>query len=96
MLCDSNQNVNSINIRILTVFGFFFSHHYGSVVKDPHANEADTSWLGRSPGGGNGNSLQYSSLGNSMDRGVLQATVYRVTKESDTTENAHMLCVSSR
>ena len=31
--------------------------------------------LGRSPGGGNGNPLQYSCLGNSMDRGAWQATV---------------------
>ena len=31
--------------------------------------------LGRSPGGGNGNLLQYSCLGNPMDRGTWQATV---------------------
>ena len=30
--------------------------------------------LGRCPGEGNGNSLQYSCLGNPMDRGALQAT----------------------
>ena len=30
--------------------------------------------------------LQYSCLRNSMDRGVWQAIVHRVTKESDTTE----------
>ena len=42
--------------------------------------------LGRSPGGGNGNPLQYSTLGNAMDRGAWQATVHRVSKESDTTE----------
>ena len=42
--------------------------------------------LGRSPGEGNGNSLQYSCLKNSMDRGAWQATVYGVTKMSDTTE----------
>ena len=40
---------------------------------------------GRSPGGGNGNPLQYSCLGNTMDRGAWQATVHRVA-ESDTTE----------
>ena len=38
-----------------------------------------------SPGGGNDNSLQNSSLGNHMDRGVWQATVNGVTKESDMT-----------
>ena len=41
--------------------------------------------LGRSPGEGNGNPLQYSCLENPMDRGVWQATVHGVT-ESDTTE----------
>ena len=34
---------------------------------------------GKSPGGGQGNSLQYSCLENSMDRGVWQATVHGVT-----------------
>ena len=36
--------------------------------------------LGRSPVKGNGNSLQYSCLGNPMDRGAWQATVCGVTK----------------
>ena len=36
-----------------------------------------------SPGEGNGNPLQYSCLGNPMDRGALWATVYGLTKESD-------------
>ena len=34
--------------------------------------------LGRSPGGGNGNPLQYPFLENSMDRGAWQATVQGV------------------
>ena len=34
----------------------------------------------RSPGEGNGNPLQYSCLGNSMDRGAWWATVHGVTK----------------
>ena len=41
--------------------------------------------LGRSPGGGNGNPLQYSCLGNSTSRGTWQATVHGC-KESDMTE----------
>ena len=41
---------------------------------------------GRSPGEGNGNPLQYSCLGNPMDRGAWWATVHRVTKELDMTE----------
>ena len=36
--------------------------------------------LGRSPGDGNGNSLQYSCLENSMDRGAWRAIVHGVTK----------------
>ena len=35
---------------------------------------------GRSPGGGHGNSFQYSSLENSMDRGAWQATIHGVAK----------------
>ena len=38
--------------------------------------------LGRSPGDGNGNTLQYSCPGNPMDRGVWWATVHVVAKES--------------
>ena len=36
--------------------------------------------LGRAPGGGNGNSLQYSCLKNPMDREAWQATVQRISK----------------
>ena len=36
--------------------------------------------LGRSPGGGNGNPLQYSHLENLMDRGAWQATVHWAAK----------------
>ena len=38
------------------------------------------SGLGRSPGGGPGNPLQYSCLENSMDREAWQATVHRIAK----------------
>ena len=36
--------------------------------------------LGRSPGEGKGNTLQYSCLENPMDRGAWQATVYAVVR----------------
>ena len=55
----------------------------GSVVKNPPANARNTGSIhgvGRSPGEGNSNPLQYSSLGNPMDRGAWQSTVYGVTK----------------
>ena len=43
----------------------------GSVVKNPLGNAGDAasvSGLGRTPGEGNGNSLQYPCLGNPKDR----------------------------
>ena len=55
----------------------------GSVVKNPSANAGDVgsiSGSGKSPGEGNGNPLQYSYLGNPMDRGAWQATVHGVEK----------------
>jgi len=55
----------------------------GSVVKNPPANARDMSSIpesGGSPGGGNGNPLQYSCLENSMDRGAWRATVHGVAK----------------
>ena len=59
----------------------------GSVGKQSACNAGDsgsTHGSGRSPGEGNGNPLQYSCLGNPMDRGAWQATVHGVT-ESDMT-----------
>ena len=62
----------------------------GLVVKNLPANSGDAGdsgsipgW-GRSPGGGHGNPLQYSCLGNPMDRGAWRATVHGVAKELDT------------
>ena len=58
----------------------------GSVVKNVTASTEDTGdvgsipGLGRSPGGRYGNPLQYSCLGNPMNRGPWQATVHGVTK----------------
>ena len=45
-------------------------------------------WAGRSHRGGNGNSLQYSSLENPVDRGASQAAVHGVA-ESDTNACVH-------
>ena len=56
------------------------------VVKNPPVgvgDERDTGSVpgsGRSPGGGNGSPLQYSCLGNPMDRGAWRAAVHRVVK----------------
>ena len=67
---------------------FFFSSHFsefpgGSDGKEPACNARDLGLipgLGRSPGGGNGNPLQYSCLENSMDRRVWWTTVHGVAK----------------
>ena len=60
----------------------------GSVVKNPPAkagNMDSIPRLGRSPGKGNGNTLQYSCLGNPMDTGAWRAIVLGVTKLLDMT-----------
>jgi len=56
--------------------------------KESASNAGDTGWIpgsGRSPGKGNGHPVQYSCLGNPMDRGAWQAIVHGVVKESDRT-----------
>ena len=55
----------------------------GSDVKNPPANAGDTGSVPdseRSPGEAHGNPLQYSCLGNPMDRGARRAAVHGVTK----------------
>ena len=58
----------------------------GSVVKNPPVNAGDARdagsipGSGRSPRKGNGNPLQYSCLGNSMDRGAWWAIVHGVSE----------------
>ena len=56
------------------------------MVKNPSANAGDIKdtglipGLGRSPGGGHGNPLQYSCLEDSMDRGASRALAHRLAK----------------
>ena len=63
----------------------------GSAVKNPPANAGDVRdtgsmpGLGRSPGEGNANPLEYSCLENPRDRRAWRATVYGVGKELDMT-----------
>ena len=74
------------------------------MVKNPSAKAVNTgdegliAESGRSPGGGNGNPLQYSCPENPMDRGAWGLRVYRVAKESNMTEqlSAHALIVKIR
>ena len=54
-----------------------------SASKESACNEGDLGsipGMGTSPGGGNGNPLQYSCLGNLMDRGAWRGTVRGVAK----------------
>ena len=63
-------------------------HAGGSDGKESACNAGDSGLvpgLGRSPGEGNGNLLQYSCLGNPMDREAWRATVHGFTIELDTT-----------
>ena len=63
-----------------------WASHMVLVVKNPPANAGDIrdvgsiSGLGRSPGGGHGNPLQYSCLENPMDRAAWWVTVHGVSK----------------
>ena len=53
------------------------------MVKNLPANAGDAALIpesGRSPEEGSGNPLQYSCLGNSMDRGAWRGTVHGITK----------------
>ena len=64
------------------------------MVKNPSASAGDAGDRGsipeseRSPGGGNGNPLQYSCLKNPTDRGAWQATVHGVAKSWTLLEQA--------
>ena len=61
---------------------FYWNQHFmdfpgGSALKDLPSNEGDAGLIpgsGRFPGEGNGNPLQYSYLGNLVDRGAWKAT----------------------
>ena len=61
------------------------------MVKNPSANAGDTGPIPGSgiPPGGNGNPLQYSCLGNPMDRGAWGGNNPWGHKESDMTEHIH-------
>ena len=78
--------VPHFELRIYMSMFFGGSLPGSPMVKNLPANAGDAgdlgsiSGLGRSPGGGNGNLLQYSCLENSMDRGAWWVNVHWVTK----------------
>ena len=71
------------------------------MVKNPTANTGDAKDVGlipgsgRPPGVGNGKPLQYSCMGNPMDRGAWRATSPWGHKESDTSEHSTCTLLSS-
>ena len=88
--CECTQCYRSIHLNVIKMGDFilyivsqFKGFPSDSVVKNLPANAGDTGLIpgsGRSPGEGNGNSLQCSCLGNPMDKGVWWATVLGITK----------------
>ena len=81
------QRPNGLQVRIFTVcYPLQRGFPGGSVVKNQSANAGDVRdvglipGLGRSPGVGNGNPLQYSCLKIPMDRGAMWSTDHGVAK----------------
>ena len=71
----------------------------GSGGKESACNAGDLGLIpgpGRSPGGGNGDPLQYSCLENSMDRGTWQAAVHRVAKSWTQLNDKHYVSIRFR
>ena len=67
-----------------------------SVVKNLPVNAGDSGLipgLGRSPGEGNGNPLQYFCLGNPMDRGAWQSAVHGVSKSRTRLSDFESECI---
>ena len=92
---------SAISLTLLTLF-----MNGGRVVKTLPARARDTRDMGltpesgKSPGGGNGNVIQYSCLENSMDTGAWRATVHGVTKSrtrlsTDTHMDSHCCSLCS-
>ena len=79
--------------RIKPKVYYFSGSPGGSVVKNLPVSAGDIGDLGSTPGSGrsprerNGNPLQYSCLGNPMNRRAWWATVHGVIKELDMTEH---------
>ena len=87
MICFASKPIYIYYILLHLYVIYLFNIHLclyigvpgGSVVKNPPANAGDQGsipGLGRRPGGGNGNPLQYSCLENPMDEGAWWATVH--------------------
>ena len=90
-ISDISISIQSFTIKYDFSYSFSLEALYQAfqvalVIKNPPANAGDARdsgsipALGRSPGGGHDNPLQYSSLGNPVEREAWQATVHEVAK----------------
>ena len=79
-------HVGIIPVQALLLLWLHGPHSVTLAIKNPPANAGDVRdansipGLGRSPGEGNDNPLQYFCLGNPLDRGAWRDTVHGVTK----------------
>ena len=85
LLCPKAQTriLRRYKVKIISTSKKLSGFPAGSDRKESACNAGDMGsilWLGRSPGGGHGNPLQYSCLENPMDRGAWWATVHGVTR----------------
>ena len=86
--CRRSQQLEVLmfNLEVVSLEGF----PRGSAVRNRPAMQEPQEmwvdpWVGRSPGGGHGNPLQYSCLENPMDRGALWTNSQWGHKESNAT-----------
>ena len=92
MACFSGTPVGAWGKYFLQIQGFL-GFPGGSDSKESACNAGDLSsilGLGRSSGEGNGYPLQYSCLGNPMDRGAWRARIHGVTKSQTQLSNFHL------
>ena len=98
LLFVKNSTLSSIPFNSVSIIKYLSCHWASQVVlvlKNLPSNAGDIRdmdsipGLGRSSGERNGNSLQYSSLENPMDRGAWQATVHGVTKSQTQLSSDH-------
>ena len=85
MLVETTQYCKAITLQLKI-------NTFAKIIKNSPANVGDVCsipGLGRSPGVGDGNPLQYSCLANSMARGAQWATVHGLTK-SDRTDHTEV------
>ena len=92
--------LNSAATRVkVTDKSYWLYSQVALVVKNPPPSAGDTGDMssipgsGRATGEGSGNPLQYSCLGNPMDRGAWPAMVHRVTKSHTKLINTFMFII---